>query len=233
MIGRRGFLLACTLISVAGCGHEAPPPAVAEKPVAPARNARIPIEVSYPIIKDYEEYNAHVKKRTVDVRLNTKVSLETLKEIAVEIKGSEKHQYEMTYIFYYMPERGGAKNAPWAISHFNPTLELDIMGLTKEQEETLRTTPLDHPGKRIGAWLIDVQYGGHVALIYDDSGAVKMKRINPSGKPLVTDMAELPTDKGRRFKKATGTDVYEVDPSGVLRLYDSDGKLIWAAEPLG
>lgn len=60
-----------------------------------------------------------------------------------------------------------------------------------------------------------------------------MKRINPSGKPSVTDMIEMPAHKGRRFKKTKGTDVYEVDPSGVLRLYDSDGKLIWAGKPLG
>jgi hypothetical protein len=65
-----------------GCGARDPAiltnPTPSQRPSQPARNPRIPVEVSYPIIKDEEEYNAFSKKRIVEVRLNTRISQEVL-----------------------------------------------------------------------------------------------------------------------------------------------------------
>ena len=45
-------------------------------------------------------------------------------------------------------------------------------------------------------------------------------------------MVELPAEKGRRFKKVKFTDIYDVDTSGVLSLYEGNGKSIVIADPL-
>src|SRR5437588_13094114 len=97
-------------VALAGCSGPMPES-------SPPRN--IPVEVSYPIIRDEDEYNPLSKKRMVDVRLNTKVSKEVLREIALAVKSTEKRQYERTFIFYYLP----GEDRPWATSHFNPTLQ--------------------------------------------------------------------------------------------------------------
>ena len=63
------------VVSQIGCGgpETASESMQAAKPGrAPAshRNSKIPIEVSYLIVKDQQEYNAFSKKRIVEVRLN-------------------------------------------------------------------------------------------------------------------------------------------------------------------
>ncbi len=64
-----------------------------------------------------------------------------------------------------MPDKYGAKNSPWAISHFSPTLKVEILGLTKGAEERLRKVPLASYVNRIGAWVIDVQYIGNLVVL--------------------------------------------------------------------
>ena len=92
------------VVSQIGCGgpETASESMQAAKPASPPashRNSKIPIEVSYPIIKEEEEYNAFSKKRIVVVRLNMKVSHDVLREIALDIKSTENHQYERSFIF--------------------------------------------------------------------------------------------------------------------------------------
>jgi len=89
----RPAILLLILVPQVGCGVLEPP--IAEQPVtvAPLRNPKIPNGVSYPIVRDQEESNALSKKRMVDVRLNTKVPADVLREIALEVKKSEKHEY--------------------------------------------------------------------------------------------------------------------------------------------
>lgn len=235
----RSLALAILLPAIAlspGCGHqEPPPPAPTEKPAPPhaARNPKIPAEVSYPNIKEEEEYNDLSKKRMVDVQLNMKVSPEVLREIALAVKATERRQYERTFIFVFLPEEvPGAKREAWATCHFNPTLDVQILGLTKEADEKLRKQPLTHPGKRIGAWLIDRQYVGHLHVIYEDGGKVKEMTLSPAGEPFVADMVELPSRGARRFKVVGSDEIQEVDAAGTLQMINTKGQVFAAARPL-
>lgn len=59
-----------------------------------------------------------------------RVSPEVLREIALDVKSREKKQYERTFIFIYLPEKiPGGKKMTWATCHFNPTLEVRMLGL--------------------------------------------------------------------------------------------------------
>jgi hypothetical protein len=196
------------------------------------RNAKIPVELSYPIIKDEKEYNDYVKKRMVEIRLNMKTTPEVLREIALEVKASEKHQYEMTFIAFLLPEKvPGVPSEYWATCDFNPTLEVKILGLTREAEDAIRKTRITCPGRKIGAWLVESTVGGNVHLIYEDSGSIKVAIV--AGKDrVVCDAVELPAQEGRRFQVEGSTEVYDVDPSGVLRMYDDKGRVFAAAPHL-
>jgi hypothetical protein len=200
---------------------------------ATTRNAKIPVEVSYPIIRDEEAFNAF--KRLVDVRLNMKVPPEVLREIALDVKSSEKKQYERTFIFVYLPEQiPGVKNEPWATCSFNPTLDVEILGLTKEEEAALRNMKLDIPGRKIGAWLIDRHFTSRVAVLYEEGDRVKLAELVTGGGRFDSEMTELPSETGRRFRDSRfkGGDIYAVDDSGILRIYNGDGKAFTGALPL-
>lgn len=219
-----------------GCGpHEAGPLESEPQPISstPQRNSKIPIEVSYPIISDTEEYNHFTKKRFVDVRLNMKVSAEVLREIALEVKATEIKQYERTFINYHLYRSYAplTKGRAWAITPFNPTLSVQILGLTMEQEEKLRNLPLDEYSGRIGAWLVDSQHS--VCVLYPTSSGMRLDALVGKDAKFTSDMVELPSQEGRRFRKVSGGYIYAVSDSGVLGLYDEqEGHLVEVGEPL-
>lgn len=236
----RGWIFATLILAPLGCGqHEAEPPQSESEPVAPVahRNPKIPIEVSYPIIRDDEDYNAFTKKRFVDVRLNMKVSPEVLREIALEVKATETKQYERTFIWYHIHKHyaPSAKGRPWAMTNFNPTLSVEIMGLTEEQEEKLRSRPLTDysESELVGAWLVDTQHIGHVCVIYSTPSGMKLDELTGREGKFTSDVVELPSEEGRRFQKVNGSYIHAVSDSGVLRMYDRrEGHLVELGEPL-
>lgn len=92
--------------------EEPPKPAA---PPAPVRNPKIPVEVSYPIMSEKDEIFRESGKRTVEVRVNMRVPTDVLREIALEVKGREKRQYERTWIFFYLlDEVAGKRKRAWA-----------------------------------------------------------------------------------------------------------------------
>ena len=223
-------------LAQSGCGGRANDVgSKAESPrpfLAPARNPKVPVEVSYPIIKDEDSTLMSPTKRMVDVKLNMKVPPAVLREIALEVKSKESRQYERTFIFVYLPDKvPGVENEPWATTHFNPTLEVKILGLTREAEESLSKLPIRFAGKKVGAWLIEMQNVSNLSLISEDSGTIKLAEILPSGTRFDSEMVELPSARGRRFKKVKGDEIYEVDPEGNLRMYDGFEPGAFAASP--
>jgi hypothetical protein len=117
----------------------------------PARNPKIPVELSYPVIKDYDAPRATVPSlspnRFVHIRINMKVSEAVLREIALEIKAKETRQYEHTWIYFFLPgkgyEMGPANTSRWASADFESGLRVWIEGLTIEEERHERTAPLE------------------------------------------------------------------------------------------
>lgn len=66
-------------------------------------------------------------KRSLDIRLNKQLSEEELRVIAHKLKAQDSRPYERTFIGYYLP--GMPVNAGyWATTHFNPNLEVRILG---------------------------------------------------------------------------------------------------------
>ena len=220
-------ILAFALLASIGCDQEAEPQPIA--PPAAPRKAKISVEAPYSIISDRDEGPA---RREVEVNLNKKMTPDALRKIALEVKSKEERQHERTAIFYYLPvEFPELAGEPWASTHFKPALEVKILGLSTEEEDAMRKIPLDHKGKRIGAWLQDNQYKT-LDLIYDEDGAIKIAEIRSPSERSDSAMIELPSTTGRRFRKVNGINIYDVDYAGNLRISNAEGKVFSAAKSM-
>ncbi len=71
-----------------------------------------------------DEYLGNIK-RTVEVRLVSKLSLEQLKAVAEIIKADEKKKTERTFIGYAL--EGHQAPGYWATTHYNPDLNVIIL----------------------------------------------------------------------------------------------------------
>ena len=89
-------------------------------------------------------------KRSLDIRLNRTVSEEVLRAIATKLKNSDHGTYERTFISYYLPGMKVGSGA-WATSHFDPDLEICILGVSTDQEELL--FPYQRPCQNWREWM--------------------------------------------------------------------------------
>ena len=201
---------------------------VPDEPAPVHRNPKIPVEVTYPILK---QEKVSPIKRTVYVRLNMKVTNDVLREIALEIKSHNTEQYQFTYIFYTLP--GSLTNAPWAITHFAPTLDVDIMGLTSEREAFLLRQPIAIPlnAKLLGSWIAD-EVSWRTTIFVKDGEYWLQELFGPSkkhqeGETIVKRLSLHFRDGAMDFQQDGGTDHYLLDRSGNLEVRaDDDWKML-------
>ncbi|MCH7702181.1 MAG: hypothetical protein IID37_10880 [Planctomycetes bacterium] len=106
------------------------PSSASPKPQTPT----IPDDVSYSII---DSTTMPGIKRSLDVRLNKKVSERTLRALALKLKSQDSRNYERTFIVYYLPDMKVGAGA-WATTHFDPDLEVRVLGLTAGQGRRAR-----------------------------------------------------------------------------------------------
>ena len=118
--------------------------------------AIVPNDVSYSVIETDVFLDI---KRSLDVRLNKRVSEEVLRTIALKLKSEDPREYERTFISYYLPgmEVGAGS---WASTHFDPTLEVKIYGTTiEEHDRLLKEAASSPPSATIGRWMASERTG--------------------------------------------------------------------------
>ena len=103
-------------------------------------------------------------KRSVLVRLGRRVSEETLRAIGTAIKREEDNAYDKTFIGYLLP-RQDEDRGYWATTHFAPTLQVKIIGLTLEGADAsllqvFRDESPSNQGDVLGRWWVDEPGGG-------------------------------------------------------------------------
>ena len=164
--------------------------------------------------------------------MNTKVAPEVLREIALEIKSRETRQYQRTLIQYYLPQYDPAsRKEMWARSDFDPTLKVEILGLSIETERKAREIPIVQKGALLGPWFIDDQLGCRKVLIYEDVGKIKLGEFSDKWGRSDLELTEVPVTVGRRFKLTDGNDQFEVAQYGVLPVYGYENRLLSATPP--
>ena len=143
-------------------------------------------------------------KRSLDVRLSKKVSEDTLRSIALELKSQDERHYERTFITYYMR---GTSDA-WAITDFNPDLVVHIIGLTEEDEQALTEKSFPSDVEIIGQWIDEAAGVVEEITIMKETGKLYLVRDFQDGGRLKEEVVESPSAVGRRFDKVEIT-VYD------------------------
>lgn len=170
-------------------------------------------------------------KLSLDVRLSRTATKKELAQIARELKGGTQGIYSRTFIVYYLPGMDPGAGG-WATTHFNPSLNIRILGITSKQVRTL-TSQAGSPGQQIiGVWLD--QNMASRATLYKKSGRIFWETKSTDGSKFTREMIERSSSSGRRFdmrdRNASG-DYLVIRASGVLEFRDSDG-LIYTARPI-
>lgn len=182
----------------------------------------IPADVTYSII-DSDTYLDW--KRSLDVRLNKKVSKATLRAIALKLKSQDSRNYERTFICYYLPDMEVGAGA-YATTHFNPNLEVRIQGLTTEQEKILKQQPNDPSREVIGSWLDETPYMGRRITIFRQNGKLFMESVYYDGSSGKKEIVEKLSGRKRTFRRKEGSSVgefYLIDKQGNLQMWDEEG----------
>jgi hypothetical protein len=130
----------------AGPAHPVAPPV---KAVATEKAADIPApgeaseskKSSDVVLADFtvtsDEYLGKIK-RTVEVVLKQRISESELTEIAKALKGQANQSTERTFIGYRI---GSETGAYWATTHYDPDLDVRIIGMTAAEYEAAQAAP--------------------------------------------------------------------------------------------
>ena len=177
---------------------------------------------------DYSIVDSDIRpgiKRGLDVRIDKKLSEDELRRLAFEIRDSDPNTYKRTFICYYLPDMKVGAGA-WATTHFNPELEVRILGLTVQEEHSF-TAKVDDPSREfIGKWLDEQLYQGNRAVIFKEDGRVLLENTFGDGGTVRTELLETASQRGRRFENAGGSkagDYYLITSSGTLEVWDNEG----------
>lgn len=92
-------------------------------------------------------------KRTVEVELPKRLDETELTRLAEYIKGLSDKEVERTFIGYRIIG-SDPKQAYWATTHYNPSLEVKIMGESSTNYEKMKGQDLPE-GDVIGSWMVN------------------------------------------------------------------------------
>jgi hypothetical protein len=188
-----------------------------------AYSASIPNDVTYKIIEDKRVSNV---KRTVYVDISKKVAPDVLEAIAYNIKEADRKSYQRTFIFYFLPGNDPTVGA-WAYSHFDPNLEVKIMGATSEQEARLKSDSNKPNESILGDWLCTQPYQESRTILFSKNGKLYMKNTYKDGSGSADEVVERSSQKGRIFENKSGNsfgEYYVVTSSGALELWGRNGR---------
>jgi len=181
---------------------------------------------NYKIINEKSFLNI---KTSLDIRLKEKVDKNTLREIANELYNNRKH-FERVFIVYYLPgmevDKGG-----WATSHFNPNLEIKIIGTTKEGHKKISQKDNEVEGEKIlGSWIDEQIHGleGRI-IIYRKKGHLFMRKVFKDGSIGNYECIEYQVENQKRIKKKNDKfgDYFVIDSNKDLWYGDAEEGL-WA-----
>lgn len=126
------------LISLAGCSNDT------------SSKSNVSNDLKYSIIKDDSKRDI---KRVVQIMLQDHINESTLKKIALEVKNNSAKSYQRTFIGYFVKSENKDLGY-WATTNFNPTLKINIIGLTVEKKAALMNQPKSTSDKKIlGLWI--------------------------------------------------------------------------------
>lgn len=183
--------------------------------------AAIPSDVSFTAFSD----DTVRGKRVLDVRLNKRVSKDVLQSIAWKVKDARRSDAKRTFIAFYLPDMRVNAGA-WATADFESGLQIQILGVSAEQEQTLSQIPPNASREKIGNWLQDREpFPGKIA-VFRENSSLYMEKTFTDGTISKEQVVEQPSNSGRKFMKTNRTrqtdDYYLIDGSGNFQIWSQD-----------
>jgi hypothetical protein len=114
----------------------------------------------------------------------------------------------------------------WATSHFNPSLEVKILGTSIEEEKAITGGAEITSGEIIGQWLDESPYVGAKYTLLKKNGKIIMERKFKDGSGSEKEMIQKNQAGRLRFEEKGGNDFgeyYLIERNGNLGSYDSAG----------
>lgn len=183
--------------------------------------ANTPTAVAYTIVSDETLPSI---KRSVEVRLAQRPSKQQLEAVAKEIKAKDRRKYERTFISYRL-EGQPTDSTYWATTHYNPELEVRIMGFSAEEYTALAQLDIDAKYEQaVGSWLIERGLN-HLSVVYSKGEEVFKDDIFSSGAINTSELVAERLDDGsvRLQEPDEGFgEYYTIDPEGNLHFWSEE-----------
>jgi len=180
-------------------------------------------EIQYTIINEEKYLDI---KTSIDVRLKSEVDEQTITQIAKELEKERRGKYKRIFINYYLEGMKVGEGA-YALSHFNPNLEVQIMGLTREEKTQLLEKTSLSESNLIGRWIDDTPYLGRVITISRNANTLELsiqslyKDGSEGSKKLIEKIVN-----GQKHWVEEGNvfgEYYFLNNDGNLSIYDAEG----------
>lgn len=186
--------------------------------------------VNYKITKDEKRPNI---KRSVEIVLPHKINEEELEKIAQFVEASDSDSYQRTFIGYFI-SGNDSSSGYWATTHFNPNLEVRILGLSMEKEAVLeQQAAASSPDDMLGTWKDDRPYVGARMELYQTDSALMLKSTYSDGSSNNVEMKSSEGKGGLRIEDKEGNDFGEyfvLNSAGDLEFWSSDGNYYTAKQ---
>lgn len=168
------------------------------------------------------------ERRSLDVRLAEPVDEETLAAIARRLRAQDERSFQRTFIVYYLPgmevDAGG-----WATSHFNPDLEVRVLGMHGGGE--IGQLRAEYDENVVGAWENNQPGSASRYILLEEDGSFEFVRVFPDGSSDRFGVVEC-CGKRRFWDPQNRFGEYFLIRNGRLELHDEEG-LVYAAHPVG
>ncbi len=160
-------------------------------------------------------------KASFDIRLEEIVLAADLEHIAREIRSKERDSYERIFITYYLPDMQIGAGA-WATSHWNPSLDVRILGMTAEAQQSLiQKSTLPAGEELIGRWIDNSPMVSSVIDLVLKPGTIEMRQRFKDGStrtvPVVLNQGQYRIGRGEYLK---------INTRGKLEWYDREGLIV-------
>ncbi|MFL5765781.1 MAG: hypothetical protein ACJ77K_17680 [Bacteroidia bacterium] len=177
---------------------------------------------SYVILKDLS--NNLLEKNELFVEINEKITVGQIATLAEKLFETKEKQRRF-YIFYILSGSGDNASA-WAISHFDPELEIEILGSTAKQDTTSNKLADAVEGEIIGKWH-EEKYTSSNYVIYKKDNKTFIRTIFKDGTEMDDELKEKKLDKRTRYdlkERSSSGEYFILNTDGGLEFYNSENK---------
>lgn len=171
--------------------------------------------------KDYSWVNG---KATIEITLEEKITKESLKWIALLIRGDIFKAAERIFMVYNVKRKEDYIKA-WATTHFNPNLEVKILGSTDTEDKIMNKVSVD--GDVIGKWQDTRPYADKSMILYEKNNKLFMKSTCKDGSSGDIEFIKKKYNDNNCYepKQNKHNEYYLIEANGNLGIYDNEGKI--------